>query len=536
MTPLSRRRFLCLSAAVIGGACSNEPAAELSSSSPPPSSDGAAANAGPTAATAPSTTAAPTTVPLTTDPFALGVASGDPDASSVVLWTRLVGADLPDQVPVRWELSAADDFGALERDGVEPATAADGHSVHALVTAPPGEWFYRFSAGGYTSPVGRTRVPETDAASARFVSASCQNYEQGFFHAHADIAEQQPDFIVWLGDYIYEGGGNEITAENRNVRSHATGEPATDAEYRARYELYKRDPSLQAAHAACPWFAIWDDHEVENNYAATFPDDGSDSAAFAARRATAYKVWWEHMPVRLPAPSGDPAQDYRIYRQVSWGRLLELTLLDGRQYRSDQTCGDRPFSFDPACPETFDDTRSMLGAEQEAFVASAVGALGAAWTVLGQQTVLLNLGIGEAILNFDQWDGYPAARARLTALLADKALPNVVVLSGDIHLAGVGVVRDGQPGVGAPVATEFVCTSISSNGNVPVDQADTLKGLFADLVDAEFLRRGYVLHTVDTAQWLAEYRTVDDAKAESSALSTWKTFIVDTGATAARVA
>jgi alkaline phosphatase D len=533
MTPFSRRRFLCLSAAVIGGACSSTPDG---SSAPSTSGDGATPTPT-TTPTTPVTTAAPTTsAPLAADPFALGVASGDPDPTSVVLWTRLIGAGLPDTVPVRWELSAEDDFATLEADGVETATADDGHSVHALATAPPGEWFYRFSAGGFTSAVGRTRVPAADAASARFVSASCQNYEHGFFHAHADIAEQRPDFMVWLGDYIYEGGGGEITPENGNVRTHGAVEPTTVAEYRARYELYKRDPNLQAAHAVCPWFVIWDDHEVENNYAATAPQDGSDSTVFATRRAGAYKVWWEHMPVRLPAPTGDPAQDYRIYRQVSWGSLLELTLLDGRQYRDDQTCGDPPLNLDPACPETFDDTRTMLGGEQEAFVAASVGALGAAWTVLAQQTVMLDLGIGEAVINYDQWDGYPAARSRLTTMFAERALANVVVLTGDIHLGGVGVIRDGEPGVGEPVATEFVCSSISSNGNVPAEQAGALAELFADLVDAEILRRGYILHAVDAAQWRAEYRTVDDVKAETSGVSTWQTFVVDAGATAVRPA
>ncbi len=181
--------------------------------------------------------------------------------------------------------------------------------------------------------------------------------------AHRDLAAQAPDLVAWLGDYIYESGAATV-GDDGVVRSHGTPEPKDLAAYRDRYALYKSDPDLQAAHAAAPWFVIWDDHEVENNYAGITPQDPADLDGFAERRRQAYQAWWEHQPVDLPPPPDD-GSDYRIYRERPWGGLLDITLLDGRQYRTDQACGDATLDLDPACPETFDTDRTMLGDAQE---------------------------------------------------------------------------------------------------------------------------------------------------------------------------
>jgi alkaline phosphatase D len=539
MQPISRRTFLASSAAVMLAACSNDQQAAPSTTAP---SGTAAATTAATPTTAATTTT--TTVPqveLPGDPFTLGVSSGDPDVSTVVIWTRLApdplnGGGMPgDDVEVAWEISDTDDFATVVNSGRATATPAHGHSVHKVVELAPGTWFYRFLVGDYVSPVGRTIVPEAGVTETRFVTASCQNFEDGYWQAHTDIAAQQPDFVVFLGDFIYEGGAGDVSPESGNVRSHGTPEPTDLVAYRNRYALYRSQPELQASSAACPWMVIWDDHEVENNYASTIPQDPADTAGFAARRAEAYQAWWEHMPVRLDAPTGNADDEYRIYRANRWGELLGIALLDGRQYRDDQACGDVPLNLEPACPEALEPQRTMLGADQEAFVAATVGQQGTAWNVIAQQTVMSSLQLGEAIVNYDQWDGYSAARGRLTADLAARQVPNAVVLTGDIHAAGVGVVRNGAPGEAPIVAVEFVATSISSNGNIPEELEGAVQG-FVDIIDAELVHRGYILHTVTTDQWRADYRIVTDAKnPDNPEVTTYQTYVVDNGSTEVRI-
>jgi alkaline phosphatase D len=224
------------------------------------------------------------------------------------------------------------------------------------------------------------------------------------------------------------------------------------------------------------------------------------------------------MPVRLPPPvEGD---DDPIYRTAVYGDLLELVLLDGRQYRDDQACGNVKLSTDPPCPEALDPARTMLGPAQEAWLGETLAESTATWTVLGQQTVLTDLRLPNgAILNPDQWDGYAPARERLLAQAAPVA-GRCVVLTGDIHLAGVGTL----PGIG----TEFVTTSISSVSSIPVNLQPYVASL-GPIVDAELAHRGYTRHTVTPTDWTAEYRTVDNVADPASSVSTWRTFKVAAG-------
>ena len=459
-----------------------------------------------------------TTAPLAANPFTLGVTAGDPDERSAVLWTRLVaGSDAPlaDEVAVAWELAREPAFGDVLASGVVPASAADGHSVHVTVDLDGPAW-YRFRAGGWTSPAGWVAPTPAagEEAALRIAAASCQHFETGFYAAHRDIAEWQPDLVLFLGDFIYEGAAQPVGPDR--VRSHDGDEPTDLAGYRARYEQYLADPQLQASRAACPWLVIWDDHEVENNYAGLVPEDPSEADGFAARRAAAYQVWWEHMPVRLPPPADGEA--YPIHRRVQWGALADLLLLDGRQYRSDQACLDVTLSFEPPCREAVEPTRTMLGTDQERWLDDAFAAATGTWTVLGQQTVMTDLRLPNgAILSHDQWDGYAPARDRLLDRAA--GVDRVVVLTGDIHLSAVGTL----PGVGV----EFVTTSISSANDLEglVDPA-ALAGLFDTVVEAELAHRGYTRHTVRPDSWTAEFRTVDDVASADSPVSTWRTFRV----------
>jgi alkaline phosphatase D len=538
MRPISRRLFLAGTAAVVVGSCSDDSEkTETTGNSSPVTEQADATTTEPTAEPATTSTLAP--VDLHDDPFTLGVASGDPDATSVVLWTRLApnpleGGGMPeDEVPVEWEVSASADFSSIEASGVSIASAAYGHSLHTVVELGEGDWYYRFRVSQYTSPVGVTHTsPAADTAPAevRFAAASCQNYSHGYYAAHRDIAEQRPDFVLWLGDYIYESAGEDDDADDARV--HVGPEPTTIVEYRNRYALYKSDPHLKTSHATCPWFVVWDDHEVENNYAGLTPQNPADAADFANRRAVAYQAWWEHQPTRLDPPEGS---EFRIYREAAWGGLLTLALLDGRQYRSDQACGDVTMSLDPACPETTDPSRTMLGEEQEQWLYDTLDASTAVWNMIGNQVVMADATFNGAVLNYDQWDGYPVERERILQHLAAATVPNVVVITGDIHLAAVAQLSAAGNGARTPVGVEFITTSISSDGLVGDELTDVLKS-FPELVDAELLHRGYSLHTVTPESWTAEYRIVADVDDPDSAVTTLSTYLVMEGSNTVAIA
>jgi len=515
-------------------------------------SDSDGQSAATSGATTPATTAAttttvpPSTVPATTttstlaplelsgDPFTLGVASGDPDATSVVLWTRLApdplaGGGMPEaDVPVVWEVSGTADFATITATGVETATTAHGHTVHAVAEVDDGPLYFRFRAGQYTSPVGTTRAapdPQADATNATFAVANCQNYANGRYAAHRDLAEHSPDFVVFLGDYIYEDPGPPDADPSQRV--HIGAEPTTLVDYRNRYARYKSDPQLQAAHATCPWFVIWDDHEVENNYAGLTPQDPADAATFVDRRFAAYQAWWEHQPVRLDPPVAAD-QEYRIYRDMRWGKLIDLALLDGRQYRTDQACGDAVLSLDPPCADVVAPDRTMLGDAQEQWLYDSLAASTSTWNVIGNQVVFADATLNGAVLNYDQWDGYPVQRQRILQHLADNSVPNVVVLTGDIHLAAVAQLRAGDRATGTPVGAEFITTSISSDGLINDQFTDVLKS-YPHLVDAELTHRGYVLHTVTPERWVADYRFVADVSNADSEVTSLGTYAVDAG-------
>ena len=519
-SPISRRMFFALSASVVVVACSKD---EKSADTQPGTS----------------TTSAPTTSPvpqvaLSGDPFTLGVASGDPTTESVILWTRLAidalnGGGMPDEdIDVLREVSSTDQFTDIIASGVATAETRFGHALHVDVPLPTQQSVvsYRFRVGDYTSPVGQTRLaaPADSVEPVRIATASCQNYTAGFYTAYDDMVQQAPDLVVFLGDYIYEGGVG--TLGDNTVRLHNSDEITDLNAYRNRYALYKTDPLLQAAHAICPWVVTWDDHEVENNYANLSPQDVVDTAGFAERRATAYQVWWEHMPVRLDPPVD---QNFTIYRQVQWGGLVNMLVLDGRQYRNDQACGDAVLQVTPACEEALLPDRTMLGTQQETWVTeNAVS--DSTWTVLANQTVMTDIRLGAAILNYDQWDGYAPSRDRLLEAVDTAQAKNLIVLTGDIHLAGVGqLTTTSDPET--PRGIEFVATSISSSGNVNA-ATEALFVSLTNIVDAEAQHRGYILHTVNADSWTADYRIVDNALVEGSTVSTWKTFKVTAGSPA----
>lgn len=460
---------------------------------------------------------------LVDDPFALGVASGDPSSSGFVAWTRLApdptgGGGLgPDPISVTWEVAADPGFGSVVQSGQVTALAALAHAVHVDVEglAPDGEWWVRFTADGFDSPVGRARtLPASGTPDLRFGFVSCQKYASGYYTALRGLAQEGCDLWLHLGDYIYENGALGP------VRSEGPDEIFTLDEYRNRYGLYKSDTDLQAAHQAAPVIPVWDDHEVDNNYAGTSGTGGE--AQVLARRMAGYRAWFEHQPVRLTAPTGP---DLQIYRRVAWGELATFHMIDGRQYRDPQPCGGGLGD----CPERTSVDRTLLGADQRQWLADGIDGSTAVWDVVGNQTVFVPLPFGTAFNN-DQWDGYPQDRDRVWEIL--KQRPNPVVVTGDIHAAGVARMHATLDDVDSErIGTELVGTSVSSTFDPAlVDIAEELvSGIpYIEYVNAR--SRGYTVVDLTADHMRAEYKVVSDATVPGGTISS--AFVYDLDARA----
>jgi alkaline phosphatase D len=471
-------------------------------------------------------------------PFTLGIACGDPLADRIVLWTRLAmdplapdGAGGMSPVPytVLWEVANDEAFSSIARSGYAVADPTLGHSVHVDVNGLlPDRWyFYRFFVGGHVSPVGRARtfpLPTDAPALMRFVTASCQNWQSGYWPAYTAIAEEDVDFVAFLGDYIYESGaGTDV------VRPHDGPRIANIAGYRNRYALYKSDPGLQAAHQLCPWIATWDDHESSNNYAGLIQDETlANPQLFPALRAAAYQAWYEHTPVRLLPPK---SQEFRIYRNLGFGDLASLFVLDTRQYRTNQQCGDGLKSPCAGFPDPLGD---VLGPTQESWLTGGLAGSAARWNVIAQQIVFTPTPVA-GMRNMDQWDGYPVARQRLVNFLRERPQRDTVVLTGDIHAAGAGWVPGFTPGTPAtyntPVATEWVTTGISSTG-FPPDLAVLAEEIFQNYPHLQYFEavtRGYIRHEVTRDEWRADFRFVDSVTVPVSPVSTRASFVATHG-------
>jgi len=469
---------------------------------------------------------------FTSNPFTLGVASGYPEATAVVLWTRLAleprapGGGMPAAaVEVEWEVATDDAFRQIARRGSVYATPDWAHSVHVEATElmPSRDYWYRFTSGGERSIVGRTRTaaPRGEMpAEFKLAVTCCQHYEQGHYAGYRAMAEENLDLVVHVGDYIYEGRGTSV------VRSHDAPEAVTLDDYRERYAIYKSDPHLQAAHAAGPWMLTADDHEVANDYAGLHLGD-FEPALVLARRAAAYQAYYEHLPLpRRLVPSGGRQ---RLYTQRSFGDLVTLCMLDGRQYRSLQACGGGDAA---PCPELFAGQRTMLGAAQEEWLVATLGTSGTRWNLLGQQTLFAHFDQGdgdEHRYRVDSWNGYPAARARLVDFLATRRAANPVILSGDIHAFLVNDVNARADDLGSPiVATELVATSISSQG--PRQQGfDSWRPKNPNVHLARSDQRGYLRLDVRPDRLHADLIGVDDVTRADSPTHVLASFDVADG-------
>jgi alkaline phosphatase D len=437
-------------------------------------------------------------------------------------------------VSLRYEVAADDAFRRIVKRGDATAESRFAHSVHQEVTglAPARDYWYRFIAGGHVSAAGRTRTLPTmrdRVDSLRIALACCQNYEHAHYAAWRHLASAPPHMVVFVGDYIYE-----TNQRGPSLRRHTGGVAQSLDEYRQRYALYQSDPALQAAHGAAPWFAVWDDHEVDNDYAGTTPGREEDPTGFIARRAAAYQAWYEHLPV--PPSMAPRGGSMDIYRRTPLGALATLHLLDQRQYRSPEACPRPPQlggqRVGDECTERLDAARTMLGSEQERWLEQGLKANTVPWALLAQGTPFsqINQGSAEAPqYAADGWTGYPAARRRLLDSLQRTRTVNPVILGGDIHaflVGDVGAVPE-QPD-SKLVASEFVTTSISSN---PISAAalDKWRENGPRLRKVDGSHRGYIAFTLTPKQLRADLVEVEDVSQPDSPSRIGSCWVVEAG-------
>ena len=526
--PLTRRELLeLLAASGLLAGCRPEgplPAPEPGAEQPPPLLDAEAS--------------------VDVELFAHGVASGDPLADRVILWTRLEPGQLGEAltgegVEVLWVLARDAQLRDIVMQGVTETSAARDFTVKVDATRlePGTHYYYRFGLAGDEQParasdIGRTRtLPGPGVERLRLAYCSCSNYPYGYFNAYAAIACRELDCVLHLGDYIYEyadgryGTGSELGRELK-----PPGELVSLADYRARHAIYKRDPDAQLMHRTHPMIAVWDDHELANNawIGGAQNHDPSTQGSWEARRAAAVQAYFEWMPIRGPGPN--------IERSFRFGELVDLIMLDTRLVgRSAQAEPEDE-------PARRDSSRRPLGRAQARWLGEQLLASkreGLAWRLLGQQVAFSQLRFDpDRPPSTDTWDGYEAARGRVFELLEREAIDDVVVLTGDIHSSwALEVARDPwskDAQAREPRVVELITPAVSSPGPVPAERA----GEFAEdflarhphLRWVELESRGYVVLDIERSRIRAQWWFMDTVRERRADERLAKTFVIERGA------
>jgi alkaline phosphatase D len=471
------------------------------------------------------------------DPFTLGVASGYPHPTGFTLWTRLAPAPLlanggieDDKVSVRCEVASDERFAHIEQQ-IEFLTSPEiGCSAHLDIEglAPGRDYFYRFIAGDAVSAVGRTHTAPALGALDRYrvAFASCQNYEHGYFTAYRQMAKDAPNLVLFLGDYIYENQWGD-----NSIRRHIGPEANTLAGYRLRHAQYKLDPDLQAMHLLGPWAFCWDDHEVDNDYAAEISE--TLDPGFVLRRAAAYQAYYEHLP--LPRRMRPQGHAMRTYTHLDIGDLLRIYLLDDRQYRTPQPCpapnrqGSRTLD---RCDELLDPQQTMLGTEQEAWLGARFQDSKAHWNLIGQQTIFTPVdespGAERGVWT-DGWDAYPLSRAKVMHDLAAARVSNPVIAGGDLHCATVASVPSDPANLESrSIASEFVATSLSADAR-PQSYYDRNRSENPHIQQMRSDQRGYTLLDFDRKRLQASLQVVKDVRVREPEFATQARYVVESG-------
>jgi len=512
--------------------------------------------------------------------FAHGVASGDPLADRVILWTRIT-TPTADDLEVAWVIADDSAFVSRVAAGTTRTGAAVDWTVKVDATglAPDRSYYYCFTCEGVTSPVGRTRtLPAGSVSRVRFAVFSCSNYPAGYFNVYGDAAKfDDIDVGLHLGDYIYEyaaDGYASQDAASMNRTSQPANEIITLTDYRRRYQQYRTDPDLQAVHARMPFIAVWDDHELANDAWREGAENHTPATEglWAGRRQMAIQAYHEWMPIRMP----DAAHPDRIYRSFDFGNLLSLHMLDTRVIGRDKQLAlasyvkvDRSFDAAAFGADVSNPARQLMGAEQTAWLQNQMRASTATWQILGQQVLMARMNLpapmvmgggyttyfaiaakvkaGQALTaaeqqalaaapvpyNLDAWDGYQAAREAVLDM-ARSLDKNLVVLAGDTHNAWASDLLDVS---GRQVGVEFGVPSVTSPGFegyfptvAPATVAAGMEQLIGPLQYAETAKRGFVVLTVTPSETRAEYRYVDTVKSRTYTAAVGKTLRMLPGA------
>src|SRR3954447_33249 len=417
--------------------------------------------------------------------FPDGVVAGDPTPKGVSLWTRFDPHGGGGSGTVELEVAKDKSFRhVVARKSIKTGSSSN-HAVKARVTGLKAheEYYYRFASKGADSPVGRfrTALPADSNETVKFAFFSCQDYTHGYYHALDAMAHGDYDFVVCLGDYIYAESYHSV-AGGTGVRDDKIGrenpqnpdivrEAVTLADYRAKYQLYRTDPALRAVHAKFPMVMLWDDHEVQDNYAGKPADGGLPPGKHfsAARKKAGRQAFFENMPA---FPGGT-----RLYRKLSFGSNVDLFVTDQRTYRDNQPCDDAVVA---PCAD-YDQPRDFLGRPQMNWVKDALASSEAKWKIMANEvTIMPTRVLGGANYTYDNWVGYPREREELLTHIRDKQIKDVVFITGDIHTFIAGDVRTGDGATGETVATELVGGSITSQslGETDLDAGGgtTIKG------------------------------------------------------------
>lgn len=519
--------------------------------------------------------------------FLHGVASGDPLADRVILWTRVTPpADFSGDIPVQWEVASDAAFASIVARGETRTSAARDFTVKVDVTGLKAAtaYHYRFKAFEATSPAARTRtLPTGSVAQVKMAVFSCANYPAGYFNAYAHAALRSDlDVTVHLGDYIYEyarGGYASANAEQLGRLVQPAGEIISLADYRTRHAQYRTDPDLQALHAAAPMIAVWDDHEITNDTWQNGAENhqSATEGSFAARKAAAMQAYHEWLPTRNTQPDV-------IYRSFNFGSLLSLHMLDTRVVGRDEPLDYAKYitasgSIDAAgfTAAVGSPTRQLLGSTQTQWLQQQMAGSSATWQVLGQQVLMGRMNVPAPLLlnfndpragvslaqysaiaakaqtapatltaqeqailaqpaipyNLDAWDGYQAARETVLGM-ARAMNKNLVVLSGDTHNAWANELSDMN---GNAVGVEFATQSVSSPGfeqYLPNENPATLAGAFQQLVKplkyCDTSRRGYMLVTATATECRAQWVYVSTIASRQYTATEETTMTVKAGA------
>jgi alkaline phosphatase D len=467
---------------------------------------------------------ADTSSPKGTFAFPLGVASGDPKEASVVFWTRCTGSRGEDKIALRLDVSTSSTFDTVLVTVPLTAVRQYDFTVRAKVTqlTPGTRYYYRFVAGQDTSSAGTSKTaPAASSAPAqlRFAWLTCQDWTVNHWSAMELLAAEDIDFMVHLGDYIYETVGatfqagqaepahTRITLPNGLPVVGGSGVYANSLEdYRTLYRTYRGDARLQELHRKFPMIAIWDDHEFSDDCWQDHQTYNNANTQETSRRRSASQAWAEYMPIDFGDVSFDLANaaydNIRIYRDFKFGSLMHLVMTDERLYRDDHpvtesavamSLGHDPVGGNDAIGARYFvpdvvlgqfeaiDTQikkrapSILGPTQTQWWKDTMKGASASWKVWGNEVTLNRMWVDlrqsapapynqRFIVNADAWDGYPAHRAELMGFLKAQNIKNVVAITGDLHAFQCGTIRDNpDPAIGTPVAVDFVAAGISSS-------------------------------------------------------------------------